>query len=148
MEILVKVSGDVIKKEEFYNWLTCIANPLNRIFILCGGGSSITNALKEGGIPYEFGPQGREIKSLEGKRLALKILQKQKFFVERKLREKHIIATVLIPVIKITNKICHINGDSYAIALYPNFDKIYIITLKERTKFFPENLNKIKVVYL
>lgn len=148
MDILVKVSGTLIKDERFYNWLLSILSPVNNLFVLCGGGDSITEALKKENIPYEFRPQGREINSTRGKHLAKQILEEEKIFVERKLQEKGINVCVFIPVVEIGGKIYHINGDSYAIALYPNFDKIYIVTLKERKKSFPENLNKIEVVYL
>lgn len=147
MDILVKVSGSLVEDERFYDWLSPISSPFNSLFVLCGGGELITKALKE--EEYDFGPQGREIKSLEGKRLALQILQQQKILVEEKLQERGIKAKVDIPVKKFGDKICFINGDIYAaIALYPNFGKIYIVTLKGRTKSFPENLNKIEVVHL
>jgi len=148
MDVLVKISGDLIGEEKLYKWLLSISNSFNRLFILCGGGSSIAKILKEEGISYRFGPQGREIQSLEGKRLAKQILEKEKDFVKRRLEEKGINATVFIPVIEIGDTIWHINGDSYAMALYPNFDRIYIVTLKGRTKSFSKNLNKIEVVYL
>ncbi len=148
MDILVKVSGSLVKDDKFYDWLLTIADDLNELFILCGGGDSITEILKKEGIPYEFGPGGREIKSAKGKRLAKQVLEEEKIFVEKKLWKKGIDATVFIPVLQIGDRICHINGDSLAVALYPNFDKIYIVTLEGRTKSFPENLSKIEVVYL
>jgi acetylglutamate kinase len=148
MDILVKVSGSLVEDERFYDWLSLVSSSFNKLFVLCGGGESITKILKEREIPYEFGPQGREIKSIEGKRLAQQVLEEERNLVESKLEERGIDATVFIPVVEIGGKIFHINGDSYAIAMYPNFDKIYIVTLKGRTKSFPENLNKIKVVYL
>ena len=148
MDILVKVSGSLVEAERFYDWLFSIYSSFNKLFIICGGGSSITEALEKEGIPYNFGPQGREIKSLKGKRLALRVLQKKRAFVEKKLEERGIKADVDMPVKKFGNKICLINGDSYALALYPEFNKIYIVTLKGRTKSFPKNLNKIEIVYL
>ena len=69
-------------------------------------------------------------------------------FVEGKLQEIGIEAAVLIPVVKVGGKILHINGDSYALALYSNFGKTYFVTLKGRTKSFSPELNRIEVVYL
>jgi len=149
MDILVKVSGDLIHEEKFYDWLSSIINHPDGLFILCGGGSEITEAFKRKNIPYEFGPCGREIKSEEGRRLAWKILELQEQHVWHVLQKKGIKANILLPVlVTMESKIFHVNGDNYAIALYPNFDKIYIATLKGRTKSFPENLNKLEVVYL
>jgi len=150
MDALIKVSGDLIKEERFYKWLSSISSSFNRLFILCGGGSSITKALKEKDIPYRFGPQGREIQSLEGKLLAKQVLEEEKVFVERKLEEMGINATVFIPAIEIKEEIFHMNGDNYALALYPNpnLKKIYIVTLEGRAKSFPGDLSKIEVVYL
>jgi len=85
---------------------------------------------------------------LEGRRLAQQVLEGEMAFVERKLQEIKIKAVVLIPVVKVNGKVLHINGDNYALALYSNFDKTYFITKEGRTKSFPENLNKIEVVYL
>ena len=146
MNILVKVSGDLVDNEEFYNWLSFLDSSLNNLFILCGGGTKITNVLKEHSISFKFGPRGREIESLEGKKLAKQVLEEQKLYVERKLKERRIKAIVFIPVIEVGGWIFHINGDELALALYPNFDKIFIVTIKTKAKSFP-NLSKIKVVH-
>lgn len=148
MDILVKASGDVIDKEDFYTWLASIASSSNRLFILCGGGTLITEALQEQGIEYEFLPTGREIKEERGRLLAKELLERQKDFTEKRLQERGIKATVFVPVIELDDKVCHINGDSYAIALYPSFDKICIVTLKGKTKVFPDKLEKVEVIYL
>jgi len=147
IDILIKVSGSLIKDERFYDWLS-IFSPFTSLFILCGGGDSITEILKREGIPYEFGPLGREIESVKGRDLAKQVLEEEKTFVEKKLQQRGIDAVVFVPVIKIGDRSCHINGDNYAISLYPNFDKIYIVTLKGRKKYFSRRLVKIEVVYL
>jgi len=76
------------------------------------------------------------------------VLEDQKKFVETRLQEKGVEATVFIPAMVIIGKVCHMNGDLLVKALHPNFDKIYIITLQRRTKTFPEIFNKIEVVNL
>jgi len=148
MDILVKVSGDLGNDERFYDWLSSIINPADKLFVLCGGGTLITEVLEQQSIPFEFGPNGREIQSPEGKDLARLALETQRTIVVKRLQEKAIDATVLIPVTEIGDKICHINGDNYAIALYPNFDRIIIVTSKERVKSFPRKFTKIAVVHL
>lgn len=142
MDILVKVSGSLLADKRFYEWLSSKINPLDRLFVLPGGGEKITELLNEKNIPFDFGPQGREIGSEEGGRLAGGLLDELKAFVEGKLRERGIKANVFSPVIKIKGeksgevKICHINGDKLAEALYPNFEKIYIVTLKRKNQGF------------
>ena len=148
MDVLVKVSGSLVSTELFYNWLLSIITSSDRLIVLCGGGDAITEVLRKNDIPFSFGPAGREIKSEEGKRLAWQALLKQKALVEEKLKEKGIRADVLIPVIEIGENIYHINGDSYAMALYPNFDKIFVVTLKRRIKSFPREFEKIEIVHL
>lgn len=148
MDILVKVSGDLESDERFYDWLSSTISPSDELFILCGGGTTITQFLEEQGISFTFGAGGREIESEEGKRLAQRVLRERQNLVKRKLQERGIEATVFIPVAEIGDRICHINGDIYVMALYPNFDKIFVITLKERAKSFPGEFQKIKIVHL
>ena len=148
MDILIKASGDVIEKTTFYDWLFTITNSSDSLFILCGGGTSITKALQKQGIEYEFFPTGREIKNEKGRIIAEDILREQKRLTEEQLNQRGIKATVFIPVFKLGDKVCHVNGDSYAMALYPSFNKIFIVTLRGRNKSFPNDLDKIEVVYL
>lgn len=148
MDILVKVSGDFVDKEEFYDWLASIDSFEDKLFVLCGGGTLITKELNYQKIPFEFGPAGREISSVRGKVLAKYILEKQKYIIETRSKWRGLIVSVLMPFIHVGDKLCHFNGDNYLTALYPNFDKIYVVTLKGRTKTFPEELKKVEVVYL
>jgi len=148
MDVLVKVSGSLTRDKKFYDWLAIIYRFSDNLFIICGGGEQITKVLEDNNISFEFGPQGREIQSLVGKHLALQVLEGERAFVKEKLQKIGIKAVVLIPVVKAGGKIFHINGDSYTLALHLNFDKTYFITKEGRTKSFPENLNKIEVVYL
>lgn len=147
MRILVKVSGELEKEKKFYDWLDNNNNPLDKLFVICGGGSKITETLKRYNIAFHFGPAGREIRSLEGRRLALMVLEKQKKIVKKKLKERKIVATVLIPVVKRGGEILHMNGDDYAMALYPNFDKIYVVT-KNPEKSFAKEYDRLEVVHL
>lgn len=148
MDILIKASGDVLNKDDFYVWLLSITNSENHLFILCGGGTSITEALQKQGIQYEFLPTGREIKEEKGRLIAKEILEKQKDLTEKRLRKVGVKAIVFIPVLKLNDKICHINGDAYTTALYPSFDKIYVVTLKGRNKVFLNGFKKIEAIYL
>ena len=41
-----------------------------------------------------------------------------------------------------------LNGDLLAQALYPNFDKVYIVTLPGREKSFVAQYDRMEIVYL
>lgn len=146
-DVLVKVSGDLVEDDDFYEWLASIDNFENRLFVLCGGGTLITEDLNYHGIPFEFGPGGREIASYRGKQLAKYALEKQKNIIEAKSKLKGLEISVIMPFISVGDKLCHLNGDKYLMALYPSFDKIYVVTLKSRVKIFPEEFKKIEVIY-
>ena len=148
MDILVKVSGDLAESNEFYDWLASIDSFENKLFVLCGGGTLITKELNYQKIPFEFGPAGREISSVRGKVLAKYILEKQKYIIETRSKWRGLVISVLMPFIHVGDKLCHLNADDYALALYPNFDKIYIVTVRGRAKTFPEKFKKIEVVCL
>ena len=148
MKILVKVSGDLQVSETFYNWLESIGSSDHTLFILCGGGTAISEVLDKHKITSKFGPSGREINSYKGKKLALEVLEKQKTGLENNLRKRKIKASVFTPVVKLNNKLLHLNVDNFATALCPNFDIVYIVTKRGRVKSFPKELYKVKVVYL
>lgn len=147
-DVLVKVSGDLVGSEQFYSWLSSVSTPQTRLFILCGGGSAITAKLNEQHIGFRFTESGREIETEEGSILAQQVLEDQKKCVEETLQEKGIEATVFIPVVVIHGKVCHMNGDLLVEALHPSFDKIYIVTLQQRTKKISGQFNRIEVVGL
>lgn len=147
-DVLVKVSGDLVGSEQLYSWLSSVSTPQTRLFILCGGGSAISAKLNEQRIGFRFTESGREIETEQGSILAQQVLEDQKKRVEEALQGKGIEATVFIPVVVIHGKVCHMNGDLLVEALHPSFDKIYIVTLQQRTKKISAKFNKIEVVGL
>ncbi len=148
MKILIKVSGDLQNDSTFFEWLRSISKPSDNLYVLCGGGTAISQVLKEHGITSEFGPSGREISTEEGRQLALDVLKEQKTSLKKTLKKLKINASVFIPIIKVDNEFFHLNGDTLATALYPNFDTIFIVTKKGRVKLFPKEFSKIEIVYL
>lgn len=148
MEILVKVSGDLQNEETFYKWLDSVVSPSNKLFILCGGGTAISEILEQHEITSKFGPSGRKISSTKGKQVALEVLEKQKADLKKNLQKRKITASVFAPIVKIDSKHLHLNGDNFAIALYHNFDAVFIVTKKGRVKSFPKEFSKVEVVYL
>ena len=148
MDTLVKVSGSLVSDEDFYKWLLPISKQTDNLFIVCGGGAAISSVLEKVGIPYIFGPAGREIGSESGIIIARDVLEASRNRVHRELQHRGIRARVYIPVVYMGGKICHLNGDDYVVALYPNFDQIYVVTRSERKKRFPKECGRIKVVKL
>ena len=148
MNILVKASGDLATDQRFYDWLSSIAEIADDLLLLIGGGNVITEILERERIHFKFGPGGREILLRKGRHLAKTVLDKPKSIVMLWLRNAGIKATVFIPVIEINGYVCHINGDALATILYPNFDKIFVVTLRGREKSFPKEFTKIEVVHL
>ena len=143
--ILVKVSGDLVHNEDFFEWLKSFSTADSDITVLCGGGTAITEELEANDVPFEFGPAGRKILTERGINLAYEVLQRQREQFENELKNKRIEAKVAMPVIYIGDMICHVNGDWYIRAVYPNFDKIYVATLTGRSKSF-DGFERIEVV--
>jgi hypothetical protein len=148
--ILVKVSGSLVKNQGFYDWLKSVHTSCDKWFILCGGGEQISKALKEKGISSVFRSQGREIESREGRWLARGVLMGERDHIEFMLDRLDIdVAEVLMPFKESGGDVFHMNADKYALALSPGFDKVYIVAKKEgRSKYFPKKLKKIEVVYI
>jgi len=144
---LVKISGDVTSKEELYKELSSI-NKQYDLFVICGGGTAITAKLKEKKIPFKFDGGERVIKSKKGRDLAYDALEEKRAFVESKLLERGVMATVCLPAIKFGEKTCHINGDNLVKMIHRNFDKIFIFTLKGRDKSSLRDIKNIEIVSL
>ncbi len=126
----IKVSGDLIDKENVLQWLKATAQTFFTV-VCVGGGTQINEAFKEKGFPIEFGPQGRITNSFEERKLARDVLEKNQMQVQDLLAEWGIAATVIIPVIEIASVLNHVNGDDFAL-LATGFDEVYILTLENR----------------
>jgi len=144
---LVKLSGDVAEREELYEELSSI-NKQYDLFIICGGGTAITAKLKEKRILFKFQGGERVIKSGKGRDLAYDALEGKRAFVESKLLEWGVGATVRSPAIKFGKKTCHVNGDNFVRMIHRNFDKVFIFTLKGRDKSSLEDIKNIEIVFL
>lgn len=145
---LVKVSGDLVKREVFYTWLRKKESSFGRLVILAGGGSAITERLNEEHIAFRFTPYGREIDSQRGRKIAEEVLYFQKKIVEKKLRDEGIKADVVVPVFALESGPLHLNGDGAALALQVNFGKIFVVTVNGNDKSELETHERVEVVYL
>ena len=149
-EALVKISGDLLQREDVWMWIKEISQRY-LLTIVIGGGTQISKALKAAGFCFMFhdDDRGREILSDEGKQLAERILERNREEVVQKLADLHIHAYVHIPLLYTdTGHIVHINGDWYAKIFQVGYDKTYVLTLEsrqeEKEKSF-EDYSKVQI---
>ena len=148
--LFVKVSGDSWEKPLFIHLIEKCQNENYHIVICVGGGTQINQALADRGVsPGPHGPMGRELVSLDQRRLAREVLEKNQLELQDKLSSLRICATVIIPVMEIGSVLCHVNGDQMVRTAYIGFDKLIVITEKDRVEKKRaefENLPKVEVV--
>ncbi len=149
--IFIKVSGDLYKQDSFIEYVSLISKE-GYVVVCVGGGTQINNALEKKGFTLsKHGPLGRELLSIEEKQIARNMLEENQAELQNILVEKGIVANVIIPVLDIGSVTCHVNGDEMLKAVYLGFDRLCVITLKERVDKKKEqfkDLNKIEVVGL
>lgn len=144
--ILIKASGDVIKKTKVLNFIKKNGKK-NYTVVICGAGTKIGKALNEKGYKTKFNAHGRITETFEERKVVRDVLEGE----QRKLQDKLIGtgASVVAPIIKLGSVLCHINGDAYVKAGYLGFDEIYVFTLKNRIenkkKIF-DDFPKVKIV--
>ena len=137
MRILVKVSGDLVGTSVFNDWLARLL-PCD-LYVIVGGGTAISVALDAEGITYRFDQAGRET-TWEGRLFAAQVL-------EQAAASLPSYAKSIIPVLYKQDERLHMNGDWLALALSPNFDKVYIVTLNSLKKL-PFKTNRVHVIRL
>lgn len=128
---LIKISGDLLSKKEVIDKVREISQEYFTV-ITVGGGTQISEAFQQKGFAIKFGPLGRETNLLEEKQLARDVLEKNQMEIQDFLAEEGIAATVIIPFVDIASVLCPINGDIFVMAAYLGFDKLFILTLRER----------------
>ena len=47
---------------------------------------------------------------------------------------KGITANIVIPVLDIGGRLCHVNGDQYTLTAYQGFDVLYVVTTANRVQ--------------
>jgi len=129
--VFIKPSGDLFGNSAVIKWLKKLCR--NNFVVICtGGGTQISEEFANQGIATEFGPMGRIIRTLKGKQIARDILEDNQALWQDKLCDLCINATVVIPVMEIGGVLCHVNGDLMVLSAYNGFDKLYILTTKDR----------------
>jgi hypothetical protein len=147
----IKVSGDLYQNPVFLDFVSSIAEK-DYTVICVGGGTQINQALvKEGYTLTQHGPLGRELATQKEKEIANSVLESNKKTLEEILKKFGISAKVTIPVFFVEGIMCHLNGDEYLRSVYLGFDRLYLVTRKERKmkkqKEFPrDKFPKLEVV--
>jgi acetylglutamate kinase len=130
---LVKVSGDLVSREDVLKWIKWLVEAENYFVVICiGGGKQINEAFNAQGVAVNFGPLGRETKTFEDRQLARDILEKNQAEIQDLLAREKIQATVIVPVLDIGSVLCHVNGDIFILTAYLGFDKLFVLTFDER----------------
>lgn len=129
----VKISGNLIEKEEVLEWLKELARQYF-VAVCIGGGEQINQAFQERGFKSNFNPLGRVTKTLEERQLARDVLEANQAFIQDMLDEKGISARVIVPVDDVATVLCHVNGDVKVLQAYQGYDKLFILTLKDRVE--------------
>ncbi len=145
--ILVKVSGDIIKNSRFAKFVIDLAKKYF-VVVVVGGGTEISERLSRAGYKIVFDDiHGRITESWEERKIAREVLEEntkvlQDFFVGK--------GVFVVPaIIDITGVTCHINGDNYIKSAYLGFDKLYVFTLKNRVvkkKQIFKDYSKVEII--
>ena len=140
MKIIVKISGDLVENDDALNF---IRNILSRekagAVVICGAGKQISQRQKEKGYKIMFEDGHRIHQSPESHYLASSTM----FDLKEKLK-KELECQVEVPYLRAGWVGCHVNADDYLRLLAPNFDEVYCLTLKGRTKNFPDSIKVIE----
>lgn len=129
--VFVKISWDLINKDEVIDWLKKISQ-YSFLVICTWWGTQINEEFEKRWFQIKFWPLWRETSSFEGKQLARDLLEQNQAEIQDYISDKWIDAQVIIPVLDIWNVLCHVNWDIYTLAAYNWFDELFILTLKDR----------------
>lgn len=146
---LIKLSGDLCHRDDVLEYVRKITK--DYFVVICvGGGVQINQAFAEQGLPVEkYGPLGRATKSFKARQIARDVLERNQAKAQDLLAERGIPAIVIIPVLDIGTVLCHVNGDTFVLTVYNGYDKIIVVTLRERAgkkrEFFAQ-YPKIEVI--
>ncbi len=149
--LFVKVSGDLYQKPSFIKYLRTVTRKYFTV-VCVGGGTQINEAIAEKGIePGPHGPMGRELPSFELRQVARDVLERNQTELQNTLASLEINAVVIIPVLDLGSVLCHVNGDEMVKTAYIGFDRLVVITTKDRLEKKAlefRGLDKVKVIGL
>ncbi len=120
------------REQVFIDWVKNISKEY--LVVICvGGGAQINKALKPHGLHKKpHGPLGREIDEFAHKQIARDVLERNRDQLRDILAEQGVSASVIVPVLDVGTVLCHVNGDTFVLAAYLGFDRLFVITTNER----------------
>lgn len=145
--VLIKSSGDTTENQSFIEFVLEKSRHSN-VVVICGGGTKISEKLKEAGYDIEFDELGRRItKTWMERTIMQNVLEEERQNLQNKFNNAKI--AVVSPILYAGNVMCPINGDDLVKAYELGFDEIYVFTISNRiekkSKIFA-NSPKIKIV--
>ena len=144
--ILIKASGDVLNKHQFFDFAINKAKN-NYVIVISGCGTNINKAFKKAGYDICFDKHGRVMRTWEERKIAREIIEKEEKDIQDKFIGKGVY--VIAPLLYAGPVLCPINADNLVKAYYLGFDEIYVFTLKKRIedkqKIFAD-YPKVKVI--
>ncbi len=141
----VKISGDLLERPAVLEWLHELSKAYS-VAICVGGGKQINEAFIENGFPKRYSLLGRITASLAERQLARDVLERNEALVQDLLDDHGISARAIIPVMDIGGVLCHINGDVLVLTAYLGYDKLFILTEKNRVESKKAWLDKLAKV--
>ncbi len=157
--LFIKVTGDLIieKESEELALRPDVMDRLLRLYergssltLSPGAGSKITRELDRAGIPYYFGPAGREIESDAGKQIVKNILEDRHVRIQDSLGKVGVRVDV-VPCFRYTGSVLWLlNGDLLVKEAYVNYPRLFIFTfeggrLKRKRKDF-RKFPKVEII--
>lgn len=129
----VKLSGDLVQREDILEWIRSLAE--GHFVVICtGGGTQISDAFKARGFTVEFDDHGRVTRTFDERQLARDVLEQNRDDIQDLLAARGITVVVIIPVLDIGSVLCHVNGDLFALNAERSFDRVCVLTLKDRAE--------------
>jgi len=130
----VKISGDLCSEDAVFEWIRKLVREYF-VVICIGGGTQINKAFTQQGIPFsKHGPLGRETKTFKERQIARDVLEQNQVKIQDLFAARGITATVIIPVLDIGSVLCHVNGDIFVLTAYLGFDKVCVLTSRDRVE--------------
>lgn len=145
-KILIKASGDTLNDSKFIKFVKKKAES-NKIVVICGGGTQISEALVKAGFKIKYNHLGRVIGTRKEKKIIKNVLEREKNNLQKLINNKKV--EIVTPVLKAGSIECHINADNLVKAYYLGFDNAYVFTLKDRITGKQEifkNYPKVKIL--
>lgn len=132
-DVFVVISGSMINNLDALDWIALLAEDF-KVTVCVGGGQQINDYFKKNNLPVEFCPVGRICRTTEQKKIATKILRQNRKAVKRQLKTRKAKVKLILPLMKIGKKICHVNTDIMALNAYVEYDEIFIITIRQKVQ--------------